>query len=101
MTYPWPSLKLYRIGHMTRLASVTIYEQNSIRLLEILLICMDYYFVLSRSNSVEQLINLFSIDLIPFARIINPFSRDLISFARIIIPFSRDLIPFARIINPF
>ena len=34
-------------------------------------VSMDYYFVFSRSNSVCTIINLFSRDLILFARIIN------------------------------
>ena len=55
-----------------KLASVTIYEQNSIS---------------------------FARDLIPFAWIIISFYRDLIPLARIINSFSRNLIPFARNIN--
>ena len=58
---------------MTKLASVTMYEQNSIS---------------------------FAGDLIPFAWIIISFSRDLIPFARFF-SFSRNLIPFARIIISF
>ena len=87
---------------MTKLASVTIYEQYSISFARDLIpfawIIISFYRDLI---PFARIINSFSRDLIPFSRNINSFSQDLIPFARIINSFSRDLIPFARITNPF
>ena len=102
VTFPWPSIQLYCIDHMTKLASVTIYDQNINSFARDLIPFAWIIISFSRDLiSFERIIISFSQDVIPFARIINSFSRYLIQFARIINPFSRDLIPFTRIINPF
>ena len=84
---------------MTKLASVAIYEQNSISFARDLIpfawIIISFYRDLI---PFAQFINSFSRDLIPFARIINQFSQYINPLAQIINPFSRDLIPFAQII---